>query len=166
MQRALHVARAFRRISAPAHRRALPGVRMLQHEVPQLPANALKDPRRPVFLNPLQVQMPVGALTSIGHRLSGIALALGVPAAAYLFALSLQDERGFSRAVELLTHAPTQVATVLLAWALAHHVLAGVRHMLSDVNVGSPLCVARVSAYAVNLGGAAIAMFVLWAQLR
>ncbi len=139
---------------------------MLRHEMPWLRANALKDPRRPVFLNPLQMQMPVGALTSIGHRLSGIALALGVPAVAYVFALSLQDERGFSRAVELLNHAPSRVATVLLAWALAHHVLAGIRHMLSDVNVGSPLRVARVSAYAVNLGGAATALFVLWAQLR
>ena len=121
---------------------------------------------RPVFLNPLQLRMPVGALTSIGHRLSGIALAAGVPAAVYLFALSLQDERGFSEAVSMLAYPASRAATVLFAWALAHHVLAGVRHMLSDFNVGSPLQVARRSAYAVNVGGVAVGIFVLWAELR
>jgi hypothetical protein len=32
---------------------------------------------RPVFFNPLQIQMPVGALTSITHRVTGIVLVLG-----------------------------------------------------------------------------------------
>lgn len=40
--------------------------------------------------------MPVGALTSIGHRISGVILAVTVPAAVYLFALSLRDATGFS----------------------------------------------------------------------
>ena len=100
---------------------------------------------RPVFLNPLQVRMPVGALASIGHRVSGVALAASVPVAVYLLALSLRDERGFLRAVELLGYAPSRAAMVLFAWALAHHVLAGVRHMLSDFNIGSPLRIARVA---------------------
>ncbi len=126
----------------------------------------MKGLQRPVFLNPLQLRMPVGAVTSIGHRLSGIALAAGVPAAAYLLALSVQDERGFVRAVELMRWAPSRVFVVLLAWALAHHVLAGIRHMLSDFNVGSILRLARLSAYAVNFGGAAVALFVLWTQMR
>jgi len=36
--------------------------------------------RRPVFFNLARIQMPVGALTSITHRVTGILLALGVPA--------------------------------------------------------------------------------------
>ena len=46
-----------------------------------------------------------------------------------------------------------------LVWALAHHVLAGVRHLLTDFNVGSPLHPARRSAWVVNVAGAAVALF-------
>lgn len=34
---------------------------------------------RPVFLNLTQIRMPVGALTSIGHRVTGVLLAASVP---------------------------------------------------------------------------------------
>lgn len=66
------------------------------------PPHLLPDPQlisappnrmaRPVFLNPLQLQMPVGALTSIGHRLSGIFLAASTPAPVYLLGHSLEGE--------------------------------------------------------------------------
>lgn len=36
----------------------------------------MKD-SRPIFCNLLQIQMPVGALTTIMHRITGILLALG-----------------------------------------------------------------------------------------
>jgi succinate dehydrogenase / fumarate reductase cytochrome b subunit len=120
---------------------------------------------RPVFLNLLRIKMPVGALTSIGHRVSGLVLAAGVPAAFYLLAMSLRSEEGFARAVALVGLLPAKVAAVLLVWALAHHLLAGVRHMLSDVNIGSPLRIARKTAYLVNLGAiclAALTAGLLW----
>lgn len=48
---------------------------------------------RPVFLNLMRIQMLVGALTAIGHRISGIVLAASVPWAVYLLKLSLRDTR-------------------------------------------------------------------------
>ena len=45
-----------------------------------------------------------------------------------------------------------------LAWALAHHALAGVRHLLSDVDVGAGLRSARRSAWAVNLAALAVTL--------
>jgi succinate dehydrogenase / fumarate reductase, cytochrome b subunit len=113
---------------------------------------------RPVFLNLLQIGMPVGALASIGHRVSGILLAAGVPAAVYLLALSLRSEAGFAHALALARLLPVQAAAVALAWALAHHLLAGIRHMLSDIGVGSRLLVARKTAYLVNFGALALAL--------
>lgn len=121
--------------------------------------------RRPVFLNLMQIAMPVGALTSIGHRLSGVILAAAVPAAIYLFALSLRDEIGFARVAELSEHFAFKAATVIAIWALAHHLLGGVRHLLSDFDVGSPLRSARKSAWSVNLAGVAVALLavvVVW----
>jgi succinate dehydrogenase / fumarate reductase cytochrome b subunit len=113
---------------------------------------------RPVFLNLLQIQMPVGALTSIGHRISGVVLALGVPAAIYLFGLSLRDDAGFARVTACFAERPVKGVTVLVVWALAHHLLDGVRHALTDFDVGSRLRVARRSAWAVNLAGVAVAL--------
>jgi succinate dehydrogenase / fumarate reductase cytochrome b subunit len=112
-----------------------------------------------VFLNPMQIQMPVGALTSIGHRVSGVLLAASVPIAAYLLGLSLRDADGFAQAKALFGQFAVKVLAVIVVWALAHHVLGGVRHLLSDFDVGSPLRVARRSAWFVNLAGVAVALF-------
>lgn len=114
---------------------------------------------RPVFLKLTQIQMPVGALTSIGHRVSGIVLAASVPICVYLLERSLQHEQGFAEVTGLLSHWAFNVAVVLVVWALAHHMLAGIRHLLSDFIVGSPLRAARRSAWFVNLGGVAVALF-------
>lgn len=113
---------------------------------------------RPVFLNPLQIQMPVGAWTSIGHRLTGILLAIAVPVSVYLLDLSLRSEQGFLHVDALFDHIAVKAGVVILLWALSHHLLAGIRHLLSDFNVGSPLRAARRSAWAVNAGALAIAL--------
>jgi succinate dehydrogenase/fumarate reductase cytochrome b subunit len=36
-----------------------------------------------------------------------------------------------------------KAAAVVVVWAPAHHVLGGVRHLLGDFDIGSPLRVAR-----------------------
>jgi succinate dehydrogenase / fumarate reductase, cytochrome b subunit len=115
--------------------------------------------QRPVFLDLTHIRMPVGALTSIGHRISGIALAAGVPFGVYLLSLSLRDEAGFAQVRGLFTQLAVKVAATIVVWSLAHHVLAGMRHLSSDFDIGSPLRVARRSAWFVNLGGVAIALF-------
>lgn len=117
--------------------------------------------RRPVFLNPLQIRMPVGAWTSIGHRVSGILLAACAPIGIYLLSLSLQSEEGFQTVSSVLKPWANKALAAAMIWALAHHMLAGVRHLLSDSDIGSPLRSARRSAWLVNVGAFAIA---LWAM--
>lgn len=114
--------------------------------------------RRPVFLGLMKIRMPVGAVTSIGHRLSGVVLTVGVPVVVYLLALSVKDESSFERVLSLLQPLGAKAALVVLMWAFSHHVLAGIRHLLSDFNIGSPLRVARRSAWVVNLGAVGLAM--------
>lgn len=118
----------------------------------------MKHSARPVFLNLMQIELPVGALTSILHRITGVVLAAGVPAALYLLDRSLQSEQGFAEVIGLLGSAAGKAAAVLLIWALAHHALAGVRHLLTDFNVGSPLRTARRSAWVVNAAGVAVGL--------
>ena len=114
--------------------------------------------RRPVFLNLMQIQMPVGALASITHRITGIFLALSIPFSVYVLDLSLQDSHGYARVIALFDKFAFRVAVIVLVWVLAHHLLAGVRHLLSDIDVGSQLPAARRSAWIVNLGGVAVAL--------
>ena len=111
-----------------------------------------------MFFSLMQIQMPVGALTSIAHRVTGILLALGVPFAVYLFELSLRDVKAFEHLVEWVRSWPFKVVVVGFVWVLAHHLLAGVRHLLSDIDVGSRLLDARRSAWFVNASGVAIAL--------
>ena len=121
--------------------------------------------RRPVFLNLMRIQMPVGALTSIGHRISGVVLAACVPGAVYLLGLSLRDAGGFAQVMALFAQFPVKVLAVIVVWALAQHSLSGARHLLTDFDIGSPLRVARRSAWFVNLAGAAVALLaagVMW----
>jgi len=114
---------------------------------------------RPIFLSLMQIQMPVGALTSIGHRLTGVLLAAGVPFSLYFLYLSLHSEQTFAVMMSWLSYPAIKGVMFVLVWALAHHLLAGVRHLLTDIDVGSTLHSARRSAWLVNLSGAGIALF-------
>lgn len=117
---------------------------------------------RPRFLNLLLIRMPVGALTSIGHRLSGVLLFLCIPLAVFLLDVSLQGPDGFARAAQLLASPLLRFIQMLLAWSLAHHVLAGLRFLLIDVEVGVDKPTARASALAVNLAAPLLAILFLW----
>ena len=122
-------------------------------------------PARPVFLNLAQIKLPVGALTSILHRITGVCLAVGVPFAVYLLDLSLRNQQAFARVAGLFGNLAFKAAMVFLVWALAHHILAGIRHMLTDVNVGSTLHSGRRSAWSVNIGGLVLALLAAGAIL-
>ena len=123
------------------------------------------EKRRPVFFNLMQIQMPVGALTSITHRVTGIFLAISVPFGIYLLDLSLQDPRSYAQVINLFDKWTFRVAAIAFVWVLTHHLLAGIRHLLSDLDIGSQLPAARRSAWVVNLGGIAIALLALGALL-
>lgn len=113
---------------------------------------------RPTFFNLTQIQLPVGACTSIAHRISGVLLALGTPFGIYLLDLSLRGPQGYAQAAALLERTAIKLLLVLFVWALAHHLLAGLRHLLGDIDIGSELRPARASAWAVNCGAVFIAL--------
>jgi succinate dehydrogenase / fumarate reductase cytochrome b subunit len=117
--------------------------------------------RRPAFFNLMQIQMPVGALTSITHRVTGVLLALGVPLLIYLLDLSLQSPQSYEQLISIFDRLAFRGAAIVFVWGLAHHVLAGIRHLLSDIDIGSQLPAARRSAWVVNLGGIAVALLAL-----
>ena len=121
--------------------------------------------RRPVFFNLAKIQLPVGALTSITHRITGVSLALAIPFCIYLLDLSLRGPSGFIRVVAMLDDVWIKGGFIVLTWALAHHLLAGIRHLLSDIDIGSQLPASRHSASMANIGGVVVALLAAAALL-
>ena len=116
----------------------------------------MKTRQPPIFLDLLRIKMPVTAVTSILHRISGILIFVSLPAFISLFALSLQSATGFAAVQTFLAHPLVRVIILLLVWCLTHHVLAGIRFLLTDIDVGLGKATARLSAWWVNLGAAGI----------
>ncbi len=111
---------------------------------------------RPRFLTLWQIRLPVAGVVSILHRISGVLMLLAFPLLLYLFQLSLQSAEGFAAVRNLLTVWPLQLLVLLLTWLFVHHLFAGLRVMLIDMEWGSGLQAARRSAWLVLLGAIAL----------
>lgn len=112
----------------------------------------------PVYLNLSRIRFPVGAVTSIAHRISGVCLFLSLPCWIYLLNLSLHGPEGFALALAIL-HSPwSQVALLPVTWTFFHHLLSGVRFLFLDAGIGCKLPQARRSAWFVNIAGFVMAV--------
>lgn len=111
---------------------------------------------RPVFLNLLRIRQPVTAVVSIFHRISGVLMILALPGLVYLLNLSLSDQAGFAAVAGLLCGPVFKILALLFGWALTHHILAGIRFMLLDFDVGIERAVARQTAWLVHVIAIAI----------
>lgn len=104
-------------------------------------------PKRPVFFEPLKTSLPLPALISITHRLSGLALIFFVPLALMTLSYSLLSEQNFlfvQHRLHVCPFAKAFAIITLTAWIF--HALAGVRHLLMDIHLFDNLPAARFSA--------------------
>jgi len=116
----------------------------------------------PVYLNLLRIRFPVGAVTSIAHRISGVLLFIALPAFVYLLGLSLQSPAGFAEAASVLQNTGLKFASAIIAWSLFHHLLSGIRFLLIDIEQGVLIPAARLTAWLVNIAGLACTGLYLW----
>lgn len=104
---------------------------------------------RPVFLDLWRIRLPLPGVVSILHRLSGILMVLAIPLAAVLFEQALSGPDGFAATSAVLDAWPVRLVLLLLLWSLLHHLLAGIRHLLMDLDIGLDRLVARRNAWIV-----------------
>ena len=104
---------------------------------------------RPVNLSVpgLFAAMPVTAVASILHRITGMVLFAGTAYLCYLLDLALGDQAGFERAAAVLGTPAGKVALWAVLAALSYHLLAGIRHLLLDFHVGDTLASARIGSW-------------------
>jgi succinate dehydrogenase / fumarate reductase cytochrome b subunit len=113
---------------------------------------------RPTFFNILRISFPVGSVASFAHRVSGIVMALCTPVLIYLLDVSLHSAEDYEWLRALLDTLLAKALMLVAVWAFTHHFLAGIRHLLMDIDVGSSLPAARRSAWLVNIAGIAVSL--------
>ncbi|UEP52138.1 succinate dehydrogenase, cytochrome b556 subunit [Burkholderia ambifaria] len=82
----------------------------------------------------LKYRMPLAAILSILHRVSGALLFLFLPFVLFLFDQSLTSELSFEVFKAFLSNIVVKLIVLALSWAFLHHFCAGIRHLLMDVN--------------------------------
>ena len=122
----------------------------------------MKPTARPVYLDLLRIHLPLAGWVSILHRISGALLFAALPLGVWALSVSLADAAGFRRMADAFSHPPARLAVVMLVWALAHHLLAGLRHLALDAHRGVGLRRARQSSIAVLLASGLITLFTAW----
>ena len=94
---------------------------------------------KPVYINLFRIQLPLSALLSISHRVSGILIFfLVLPVSAYILNLLLDSQDSFSSFVDVFNSSVFLRTFVLFNILIfEYHVIAGIRHMLMDFKLVS-----------------------------
>jgi succinate dehydrogenase / fumarate reductase, cytochrome b subunit len=118
-----------------------------------------KNYKRPKNLDLLHIRLPIGGVVSILHRVSGVLLVLALPLAFIFLQQSLRSPESYAHVVAQLSSLPARVFLSFITLLLVHHFLAGIRHLLLDLDVGISRIGSRLGAWLV-LAGVATAVFI------
>ena len=92
---------------------------------------------KPVYINLFKIQLPLSALLSITHRVSGMLIFfLVLPVSTFIFNLLLQSSDSFALFMDSY-NTSIFIRTFVLFNILIfeYHVIAGIRHMLMDFHL-------------------------------
>ena len=94
---------------------------------------------KPVYINLFKIQLPISALLSISHRVSGMLIFFMVlPFSAYMFNILLASQDSFALFIESYNSSIFLRTFVLFnVLIFEYHVIAGIRHMLMDFHIVS-----------------------------
>ena len=110
--------------------------------------------QRPKYLNLtaliFEIRLPLPGRVSILHRISGVLLFFPLAAwLLYMLDASLASEQGFAKVQGYLRLPLVKIGVIVFVWAFLHHLCAGIRFLLLDLDKGIDLRSARISAAAV-----------------
>lgn len=102
--------------------------------------------QRPKNLNLFTIRFPIPAIASILHRISGVVLFLAVPLALWALGYSLSSQSNFQALHEQMTSSCAKLLVYIILAPFIYHFVAGIRHLLMDVNLGITAKAGRLSA--------------------
>ena len=121
--------------------------------------------RRPKYLDLFRIRLPLPALVSILHRISGLALFVFAWALLYLLQESLSSPQSHARFHQLAGHWLVKLFLIGMLWSFLHHFFAGLRFLLLDIHVASDLGATRLMSWAVLIVSLALTVILglrLW----
>ena len=104
------------------------------------------DKERPKHLELSKIKLPLPALVSILHRISGMLLFLALPLLLLMLQYSLRSIETYTQLAGLLLHPLSKLALLVLLWAILHHICSGIRCLTLDMDWGTRLAQARASS--------------------
>jgi len=81
-------------------------------------------------------RMPLAAIVSILHRISGFLVFLLLPFVLYLLEQSLRSEISFAYFQGFVTYPLVKLIILGLVWGYMQHFCSGVRHLIMDLHIG------------------------------
>ena len=111
-------------------------------------AKSTRPISRPVFLNFLKIKLPMNAVASITHRLSGMyVFFITLPMSLALLFLSKKNETTFTYLKVHLNELNFLSFFVYISFLIFfYHLLTGIRHLLQDLHIGDSMNMLNISA--------------------
>lgn len=103
----------------------------------------------------------MAGIMSIIHRATGVVMVLSIPLLIYLFDLSLSSADGFATVKAFFSLGLVKLVLFLMLWALMHHLLAGIRYLLIDIDIGVDKPFYRQTAWGVTLAAPVLALILM-----
>jgi succinate dehydrogenase / fumarate reductase cytochrome b subunit len=101
---------------------------------------------RPKNLNLFTIKLPINAMVSILHRVSGVGLFLSIPLILLALQSLVHSESSYLTLAGWLNTWFVKLLLIGLAWAFFHHFFAGIRHLFQDIHWMTSLKNARLSS--------------------
>ena len=103
---------------------------------------------RPVYIDLRKINLPVSALISISHRLSGMyVFFITLPLMLALIYFSTESEDSFNDLSLFLKNYKFILGLIVLSFCILwYHILSGVRHLIMDAHIGESLIASKYSA--------------------
>jgi succinate dehydrogenase / fumarate reductase cytochrome b subunit len=105
--------------------------------------------KAPVNLDLLSIRMPVTAVVSILHRITGLLLFISMPFCLLFFELILSQATTATQFTYLFSLWYVRCLLFLVLWSLVHHLFAGLRFLFLDIDIGVTRNAARGSAWVI-----------------
>jgi succinate dehydrogenase / fumarate reductase cytochrome b subunit len=98
---------------------------------------------------------------SVLHRITGAALYFGVVLLLWWLLAAAISDSAFETAESVFSHWLGELVLFGFSWALIHHMLGGIRHLIWDTGRGLDIRSANQLAWA-NIGGSIVLTVLLW----
>ena len=119
---------------------------------------------RPDYIDLRKINLPVSALISITHRLSGMyVFFITLPLMLALIYFSTESEDSFNDLSLFLKDYKFILGLIVLSFCILwYHILSGVRHLIMDAHIGESLLASKYSAILTIALWIITTCFVFW----